>query len=80
MLINTFYEAHVPIGKTAANKQAALLLSVKYRIQLPDHDFVIVTKHKLTSTVIGLREVKDTTIADRKQFGIQGLQLFRFSL
>ena len=72
MLINTFHKAHVPIGKTAANKQAALLLSVKYRMQLPDHDFVIVTKHKLTSTVIGLREVKDAPIADRKAVWYSG--------
>ena len=59
-------KAHVPIGITAANKQAPLLMSVKHRVQLPDHDFVIATKHKLTPTVIGLCEIKDTPLADRK--------------
>ena len=59
-------KAHVPIGITAANKQAPLLMNVKYEVQLPDHDFVIATKHKLTPTVIGLRKIQDTPIADRK--------------
>ena len=65
-------KAHVPIGITAANKQAPLLMNVKYQVQLPDHDFVIATKHKLTPTVIGLREIKDTPIADRKAVGYSG--------
>ena len=46
-------KAHVPIGITAANKQAPLLMSLKYKVSLPDHDFVVATKHKLTPTVIG---------------------------
>ena len=41
-------KAHVPTGITAVNKQAPLLMSVKYKVQLPGHDFVIATKHKLT--------------------------------
>ena len=65
-------KAHVPIGITAANKQAPLLMNGKYQVQLPDHDFVIATKHKLTPTVIGLREIKDTPIADRKAVGYSG--------
>ena len=38
-------KARVPIDITAANKQAPLLMNVKYQVQLPDHDFVIATKH-----------------------------------
>ena len=59
-------KSHVPIGITAANKQAPLLMSVKYKVSLPDHDFIVATKHKLTPTVIGLRVIQDTPIADRK--------------
>ena len=59
-------KSHVPIGITAANKQAPLLMSVKYKVSLPDHDFIVATKHKLTPTVIGLRVIHDTPIADRK--------------
>ena len=36
-------KAHVPIGITAANKQAPLLMSLKYRVSLPDHDFAVAT-------------------------------------
>ena len=50
-------KAHVPIGITAANKQAPLLMSLQYRVPLPDHDFAVATKHKLTLTVLGLRYI-----------------------
>ena len=58
-------KAHVPIGITPANKQAPLLMSLKYKVQLPDHDFMIASKCKLTPKVIGLREIQDTPVADR---------------
>ena len=70
-------KAHVPIGITAANMQAPLLMSVKYKVQLPDHDFVIATKHKLTPTVIGLREIQDTPLADRKAVKYSGPTLIQ---
>lgn len=44
-------KARVPIGVTAANKQAPLLMSVEYRISLPDHDFVVAKQHKLIPSV-----------------------------
>ena len=65
-------KAHVSIGITEANKQARLLMSVKYKVQLPDHDFVNATKHKLTPTVIGLREIKDAQLAERKAVNYAG--------
>ena len=40
-------------------------MSVKYKVQLPDHDFVIATKHKLTPFVIGLRKFQDTPLANK---------------
>lgn len=58
-------KAHVPIDILAANKQAQLLMSVKYKIQLPDHDFFNSTKCKLTLIVIDLREIKDASLANR---------------
>lgn len=39
-------KARVPIGVTAANKQAPLLMHMEYRIKLPDHDWVIAERHK----------------------------------
>ena len=44
-------KAQVPVGLTVANKQAPLLMNVEYRFSLPDHDWVIATKHKLIRSV-----------------------------
>lgn len=41
----------VPIGITAANKQAPLLMHVEYRVSLPDHDWVVAPSHKLIPSV-----------------------------
>ena len=58
-------KAHVPIGINAGNKQAPLLMSLKYKVQLPDHDFTIASKHKLIPMVIGPHEIQDTPVPDR---------------
>ena len=57
--------AHVPIGVTAANKEAPLLVSLRYKVQLLDYDFVTASKHKLTPMVISLHEIQDTPVADK---------------
>ncbi|GBP20877.1 hypothetical protein EVAR_80696_1 [Eumeta japonica] len=51
-------KARVPIGLTAANKQAPLLMHVEYKVSLPDHDFVIASRHKLIPSMYALCEVK----------------------
>lgn len=51
-------KARVPIGLTAANKQAPLLMHVEYKVSLPDHDFIIAARHKLIPSVYALCEVK----------------------
>ena len=52
----TFYsqddKAKVPIGLTAANKQALMLMQVEYQVTLPDPDFVVAFKHKPPLLVI----------------------------
>lgn len=48
----------VPIGLTAANRQAPLLMHVEYKVSLPDHDYVIASRHKLIPSVYALCEVK----------------------
>ena len=40
-------KARVPIGITAANKQAPLMMHVEYQVRLPDHDFLKAPGHKL---------------------------------
>jgi hypothetical protein len=36
-----FYALRVAIGVVAANKQAPILIHLKYQIHLPDHDWVV---------------------------------------
>ena len=45
-------KAKVPIGLTAANKQAPMLMQMEYQVMLPDHDFVVAPKHRLMPSVI----------------------------
>ena len=51
-------KAKVPIGITAATKQAPLVMHMTYEIRLPDHDFVVAPKHKLTPSVYAACEIK----------------------
>ena len=57
-------KAKVPIGITAAKKQTPLLMHMKYQVTSPDHDFVIGSKHKLISLVIG-----DMKVVKNKDLG-----------
>ena len=57
-------KAKVPIGLTAASKQAPMFMHMEYQVTLPDHDFVVAPKHKLIPSVIGdmkLVKSKDLT-------------------
>ena len=52
-------KARVPLGLPAASKQAPLLMHLEYRIQLPDHDWVVADKHKLIPSVYAACIIKD---------------------
>ena len=56
-------KAKVPIGLTAANKQAPLIMHVEYKVTLPDHDFVIAPQHKLVASVIGNMKINPKTFS-----------------
>lgn len=55
-------KARVPIGLTAANKQAPLLMHVEYCVSLPDHDWVLAAKHKLIPSVYAGCVIKENAI------------------
>ena len=59
-------KSHVPIRITAANKKSPLLMHLQYCVSLPDHTFVVATKHKLSPTTTGT--AKDRELACRGQF------------
>ena len=45
-------KSSVPIGRTAAKKQAPMLMSMRVRVRLPDHDFAVGSRHLLCPSVM----------------------------
>lgn len=52
-------KARIPIGLTAARKQAPLMMHLEYRIRLPDHDWVVAENHKLIPSVYACCKVDE---------------------
>ena len=65
-------KAKVPIGITAANKQAPFLMHVEYRVRLPDHDWVIANKHKLIPSVYAAVKIKSKMMGQPEAVGYSG--------
>ena len=51
-------KARVAIGVTAAHKQSPILMHTKYRVKLPDHDWVVADKLKLIPSVYAGIDIK----------------------
>lgn len=65
-------KARVPIGITAANKQAPLLMHLDYRVTLPDHDWVVAGCHKLIPSVYAGIVIKHEEIGSRSAVTYSG--------
>ena len=52
-------KSHIPMGIPAANKQSPILMTMEYPVTLPDHTFVVASKHKLIPSIYASREVKE---------------------
>jgi len=52
-------KARVPIGLAAATLQSPLLMHLEWAVRLPDHDFVVGPRHKLTPSVIAVCNLKE---------------------
>ena len=61
-------KAKVPVGITAATKQAPMVMHMTYEIRLPDHNFVFATFHKLTPSVYATCEI--TKCSSKSDFSI----------
>ena len=57
-------KAEVPIGHRAASKEAPLLMYMKYKVTLLDHNYVIAPQHKLILSVIS-----DTCVQEKNFSG-----------
>ena len=51
-------KSHIPMGIPAANKQSPILMTMEYPVTLPDHTFVVASKHKLIPSIYASREIK----------------------
>lgn len=57
-------KARVPIGITAAKEQQSRVMHVDYRVQHPDHDFLIGERHKLIPSVYAGICIKPNSMGD----------------
>lgn len=65
-------KARVPIGLTAANEQAPMLMHVQYKISLPDHDWVIANEHKLIPSVYAGLTIQNNYFGKSDAVGYSG--------
>ena len=56
-------KARVPLGLPSANKQSPILMHLEYKVQLPDHDWVIAERHKLIPSVYAACIVKSDSVS-----------------
>lgn len=72
MLLSCDDKARVPIGTTAVNAQAPLLMHMEYRVLLPDHDFVVAERHKLIPSVYAGLIIKDKGFGQKEAVTYSG--------
>jgi hypothetical protein len=65
-------KAKVPLGVTAAKTQTPILMHMEYQVRLPDHDFAVAHKHKLTPSVYAALEVQSNGYGDPKAVTYSG--------
>ena len=51
-------KAKVPLRITVATRQAPLVMHIGYEVRLPDHEFVVASKHKLVPSVFAACEIQ----------------------
>ena len=66
-------KAKVPLEITAASHQAPLVMHMEYEVRLPDHDFVVASKHKLVPSVYAVCEIQTTSARSQPEISHTGL-------
>lgn len=56
-------KCRVPIGLPAATKQSPFLMMMEQRVTLPDHDFVVASRHKLIPSVYASAKITSTSVS-----------------
>ena len=62
LIISPDDKATVPLGIPAATKQQTVLMALKYRVKLPDHQYVVASKHNLKPSVYALCVIKPSIV------------------
>ncbi|CAG8788938.1 24670_t:CDS:2, partial [Gigaspora rosea] len=70
-------KARIPLGLATANKQAPILIRVEYRVELPDHDWVVTEKHKLIPSVYAILEMQSGKYGNAEAITYSGLTFIR---
>ena len=67
-------KAKVPLGITAAICQAhnKLVMYMKHKVRLPDHDFIVASKHKLVPCVYAACEIQTTSARCQPEISYTG--------
>lgn len=65
-------KSRVPIGVTAAKKQSCMLMHLEFKVKLPDHDWVVASRHKLIPSVYAGIKVLNGKIGDPKNVTYSG--------
>ena len=65
-------KTRIPLGITAANKQAPILMHMEYRVSLPEHDWVIAERHKLIPSVYAGIVIAPKMAGQSKAIGYYG--------
>ena len=52
-------KASVHIGVTAAKKQGQMLMNMRVRVRLPDHDFNVGARHLLVPSVSAINRINE---------------------
>lgn len=65
-------KAKVCIGLTAAKKQSPILMHLEYKVSLPDHDFVVASRHKLIPSVYAAINIEPNGLGIKEAVGYTG--------
>lgn len=57
LVISVDDKAKVPLGVTAAKLQSTMAMTLERKVRLPDHDFVVASKHKLVPSVTAILKI-----------------------
>ncbi|CAG8694169.1 39817_t:CDS:2 [Gigaspora margarita] len=70
-------KARISLGLAIANKQAPILMRVEYRVELPDHDWIVAKKHKLIPFVYAILEMQSGKYGNAEAITYSGLTFIR---